>query len=99
MGLKIPAGNAVHISLFSRQQQLMIDKTVGAVADAGVALRGGAGHSVGVALRGAGHSVALRGAHELSTGEGTTPLPPSPFLAPATFSTSATSSSLEGFFP
>ena len=115
MGLKIPAGNAVHISLFSRQQQLMIDKTVGAVADAGVALRGGAGHSVGlllgVALRGGGHSVALcgggghsvgvalRGAHELSTGEGTTPLPPSPFLAPATFSTSATSSSLEGFFP
>ena len=89
MGLKIPAGNAVHISLFSRQQQLMIDKTVGAVAGAGVALRG-AGHSVGVALR---------GAHELSTGEGTTPLPPSPFLAPATFSTSATSSSLEGFFP
>ena len=88
MGLKIPAGNAVHISLFSRQQQLMIDKTVGAVAGAGVALRGGAGHSV-----------ALRGAHELSTGEGTTPLPPSPFLAPATFSTSATSSSLEGFFP
>ena len=88
MGLKIPAGNAVHISLFSRQQQLMIDKTVG-VADAGVALRVGAGHSVGVALR---------GAHELSTGEGTTPLPPSPFLAPATFSTSATSSSLVGFF-
>ena len=114
MGLKIPAGNAVHISLFSRQQQLMIAETVG-VADAGVALRVGAGHSVGVALRGAGHSVglllgvalrggaghsvALRGAHELSTGEGTTPLPPSPFLAPATFSTSATSSSLEGFFP
>ena len=53
MGLKIPAGNAVHISLFSRQQQLMIDKTVGAVAGAGV---GGGGHSVGVALRGAGHS-------------------------------------------
>ena len=42
-------------------------------------LPGGGGHSVGVALR---------GAHELSTGEGTTPLPPSPFLAPATFSTS-----------
>ena len=86
----------------------MIDKTVGAVADAGVALRGGAGHSV--ALRGAGHSVALcgggghsvalRGAHELSTGEGTTPLPPSPFLAPATFytSTCATSATLERFF-
>ena len=97
MWLKIPAGNAVHISLFSRQQQLMIDKTVGAVADvhgvvadAGVALRGGAGHSGGVALR---------GAHELSTGEGTPPLPPSPFLAPATFSTSTASSSLEGFFP
>ena len=91
MGLKIPAGNAVHISLFSRQQQLMIDKTVGAVAGAGVALRGGAGHSVGVALR---------GAHELSTGEGTTPLPPSPFLAPATFSAStcATSAAFERFF-
>ena len=53
-------------------------------------LPGGGGHSVGVALR---------GAHELSTGEGTTPLPPSPFLAPATFSTSTASSSLEGFFP
>ena len=89
----------------------MINKTVRAVAavlGVGLALHGAheSAHcsgecsgGVGVVVVGGVVGLCSGGAHE-PRGEGTTPLPPSPFLTPATFSTStcATSATFEQFF-